>query len=396
MQQPPLERLHRCFASRSDIEDALRPRKLIECQPEHREARTRCRLLTRAARCALVAGSLALAANMASADAPGPNAPPIQVIAIRSDDAEDQADALTAALRNRVRALRGFSLGDGDFALEVLTLGLKCGETPDETCQIKIGNQIHADRFVWGNVKRSKNPKQVVAEVHLWTRGRPSTKTEFTFSDNLTAPGDDGLRRLVDEALNILLERQKAPAAVGSAASPAKSAAPRATPPPSNPPTTTAPDAASDPPEASDSPVPSGSNLRSILGWTGVGVGGAFIAAGVFSVLRVNSIEGEEKVDRYRQGFRPEVNTCDQADAGISSRIAGAATPSEMQSFCSTAGTYQTLELVFFGLGALSAGAGIYLLATDSGAATARSRTYFAVTPPLGRSSGRVDFGFRF
>jgi hypothetical protein len=136
--------------------------------------------------------------------------------------------------------------------------------------------------------------------------------------------------------------------------------------------------------------------MHSTLGWTGVGVGGALIAAGVFSVIRVNAIENDEKVERYRQGFRPEVDSCQQAEADVSSRIAGAATPTEMQDFCSTAGTFQTLEFVFFGLGAISAGAGIYLLATDSSAAATRSRSYFAVTPPLGRSGGRVEFGFRF
>jgi pyruvate/2-oxoglutarate dehydrogenase complex dihydrolipoamide acyltransferase (E2) component len=345
----------------------------------------------------LIAGSLLLATNVALGDAPGPNAPPIQVIAIRSDDAEDQADALTGALRNRVRALRGFSLGDGDYALEVLTLGLKCGETPDESCQIKIGNQIHADRFVWGNVKRSKSAKQVVAELHLWTRGRPSTKTEFAFSDNLTAPGDDSLRRLVDEALNILLERQKAPTAAGSASAPARAPAARpTTPAPSSTPAAATPDPpAATPAVPSNSSDAAGSNLHSALGWTGIGVGGALIAAGVFSVFRVNAIESDPKVERYRQGFRPEVDSCEQAEAGVSS-IAGSATPAEMQDFCSTAGTFKTLEFVFFGLGAISAGAGIYLLATDSGASAARSRSYFAVTPPLGRSGGRVEFGFRF
>jgi hypothetical protein len=338
-----------------------------------------------------------LATNAALADAPSPSAPPIQVIAIRSDDAEDQADALTAALRNRVRALRGFSLGDGDYALEVLTLGLKCGETPDEACQIKIGNQIHADRFVWGNVKRSKSARQVTAELHLWTRGRPSTKTDFAFSDNLTA-GDDGLRRLVDEALSILLERQKAPSPAGSTQpAPRASAARAATPAPSGPPT-----AAPDPPAesaaaAADTAGAAGSSLQNTLGWTGVALGGALVAAGVYSVIRVNSIESEEKVDHYRRGFPADVDSCERAEAGVVSRIAGAATPAEMQDFCSSATTFQALEFVFFGVGALSAGAGIYLLATDSSTSTAaRSRSYFSVTPPFGRSGGRIQVGFRF
>jgi hypothetical protein len=323
-----------------------------------------------------------LGASAARADAPGPSAPPIQVIAVRSDDAEDQADALTAALRNRVRALRGYSLGDGDYALEVLTLGLKCGEVPDEACQAKIGNQIHADRFVWGSVKRSKSAKQVVAELHLWTRGRPSTKTEFTFSDNLTAPGDDGLRRLVDEALGVLLERQKAPAA-GGAAAPAR-AAPKTTPAATNAPAV--PDAPAEGAPAGDDAGPSGSNLHTTLGWTGIGVGSALIAAGIYSVVRVSSIENNDSVERYRQGFHPEVDSCEQAEAGVKSRVPGAASPAEMEA----------LEYVFFGLGAISAGAGVYLLATDSSTTARRSNSYFAVTPPLGRSGGRVEFGFRF
>jgi hypothetical protein len=340
-------------------------------------------------RLALSTGSLLVATTAARADAPGPNAPPIQVIAIRSDDAEDQADALTAALRNRVRALRGFSLGDGDYALEVLTLALKCGETPDETCQIRIGNQIHADRFVWGTVKRSKSSaRQVVAELHLWTRGKPSTMTELAFSDNLTAPGDDSLRRLVDEALNVLLERQKAP----SAPPPTRPAAPR-------PATTTA--AASTPPATEPTPPdappePSSSNWQNTLGWTGVGVGAALVAAGVYSVLRVGAIENEDKVDRYRQGFRPNVDSCSEAEAGVRSNIPGAATPGEMQDFCSAASTFQALQFVFFGLGAISAGAGIYLLATDSSPATSQRKTFFAATPPIGRAPGRVEFGFHF
>lgn len=378
MTSSPFGRRNERFVNEPVVEGALRPFWLISSA---RRA---------AVRGAMVACAITLATSAARADAPGPNALPIQVIAVRSDDAEDQADALTAALRNRVRALRGYSLGDGDYALEVLTLGLKCGEVPDEACQSKIGNQIHADRFVWGSVKRSKSARQVVAELHLWTRGRPSTKTEFTFSDNLTAPGDDGLRRLVDEALGVLLERQKPPAA-------ATAAAPRSSAPKAPAATTAAPDP---PAEGSGADgaggESSGSNLHSTLGWTGIGVGTAFIAAGIYSVVRVSEIQNDDSVERYRQGFHSDVDSCAQAEAGVNSPIAGAATPTEMQDFCSTAKTFQALEFVFFGLGAITAGAGIYFLATDSNATAARSKPYFAVTPPVGRSGGRVQFGFRF
>src|SRR6185369_12629318 len=131
-------------------------------------------------------------------DPPGPGVLPLQVISIQSDDADDQADALTAALRSRVRALHGFSLADGDYALEVLTLGFKCGEIPDEPCQAKIGDHIHADRYIWGTLKRSKTSRQVTADLRLWTRGAAAARTQLTFSDNLTAPGDEALKRLVE------------------------------------------------------------------------------------------------------------------------------------------------------------------------------------------------------
>src|SRR5262245_58063188 len=92
----------------------------------------------------LLGGCLFLSAT-AHAEPPGPGVLPVQVIAIQSDGADDQAEALTAAIRSRVRGIRGYSLHESDFALEVLTLGFKCGEVPDESCQAKIGDHIHAD-----------------------------------------------------------------------------------------------------------------------------------------------------------------------------------------------------------------------------------------------------------
>src|SRR5207237_1908433 len=90
----------------------------------------------------LLGGAVLLSAISVRAEPPGPGVLPVQVIAIQTDEAEDQAEALTAAIRSRVRALRGYSLYESDFALEVLTLSLKCGEVPDEPCQTKIADQI--------------------------------------------------------------------------------------------------------------------------------------------------------------------------------------------------------------------------------------------------------------
>src|SRR5678815_1651458 len=95
----------------------------------------------------LLGGGLVSFGSAARAEPPGPGVLPVDVIAIHSDEVDEQAEALTATIRSRVRALRGFSLHESDYALEVLTLGLKCGEVPDDPCQAKIADQIRADRY---------------------------------------------------------------------------------------------------------------------------------------------------------------------------------------------------------------------------------------------------------
>jgi hypothetical protein len=312
------------------------------------------------------------------------------VIAIQSDGADDQAEALTAAIRSRVRTIRGFSLHDSDYALEVLTLGFKCGEVPDESCQAKIGDHIHADRYIWGTIKRSKAQRQVTAELRLWARGVPTAKTQLTFSDNLTAPGDEALKRLVEDALGKILEPPK------SAPPPAApvSSAPRVA--PVVPAIATAGARAdSAPPASADIPEEASSDGRRTTGWAAVGLGGVLLAAGVYSIVRVHAIDNDDRVELYRQGFHSGVDVCDQARAGVEAKVSGAATASQMKDFCSSATTFQTLQYIFFGLGAVSAGAGIYLLASDKTPAPP-STVRLRVSPSIGRSGGRLDLSLSF
>jgi hypothetical protein len=303
------------------------------------------------------------------------------VIAVQSEGVDDQAEALTSAIRSRVRAMRGYSLVDSDFALEVLTLGFKCGEVPDEACQAKIGDHIHADRYVWGVVKRSKAPRQVTADLHLWTRGRPTARTQLTFSDNLTAPGDEALKRLVEDGLGKLLEAPKPPSTPVSAIVQTK-------------PTVESRVMNDNAPPAIDVTEETPSSGRSTTAWASVGLGGVLLGAGIYSVVRLHAIDTDPRVDLYRQGFHQGEDVCDKASAGVESRVAGAATPAQMQDFCSSAKTFQTLQYIFFGVGAVSAGAGIFLLATDKGGGTSSAR--LRVLPSVGPSSGRVDVRYSF
>jgi len=338
----------------------------------------------------LLGGGLVLFGSAARAEPPGPGVLPVDVIAIHSDEVDEQAEALTATIRSRVRALRGFSLHESDYALEVLMLGLKCGDVPDDPCQAKIAGQIHADRYIWGAVRRSKTHRQVIADLQLWTRGRPSTRTQLTFSDNLTAPGDDALKRLVEDALGKLIEEPK------SAGSTTASSAPRPTP-------LVSADIARSVGSSNESHASLSADLpeeatpgdgRRTAGWAGIGLGSVFVAAGIYSIVRVQAIDADQRVQLYRQGFRAGVDVCDEARAGVDSKMMGAATPTQMKDFCSSATTFQALQYVFFGLGAVSAGAGIYLLATDKRTTAATSR--LDVLPSVGHSSARLDVRLSF
>ena len=121
----------------------------------------------------------------------------VHVIALDSDDpSEDQADALTAALRQRVRTAPTLQLAESNQSLATLLPALKCPSRPDSACLQRIGDQLKTDRFFWGNVVKASLPHQVTAEVHLWTRGKPEQVAKETYSDNLKDQNDDALKKV--------------------------------------------------------------------------------------------------------------------------------------------------------------------------------------------------------
>jgi hypothetical protein len=385
-----------------------------------------------------------LVAPAVHADPPSAGAPPVNVVAIRSYDTDDQAEALTVALRSRVRALHGWSLGEGDHSLEILTLGLKCNDVPDQACQAKIAKQIGTDRYIWGTMHKAPG-RQVSADLHLWARNRPSAATQVTYSDNLTVPGDDALRRIVDEALGKLLGRGETGTVVirsksaeagdvyvdGSPSGAMRLGEMRLDLAPGThqvelrsgggaqtgtvnvrpgvsielvlAPTGGAETVGA---AATETTVASRPNYGAsrVMGWAALGMGAVLVGGGVYSLVRVRQIDSDDGFERYRQGFRPDQDVCDEARAGVSSSVSGAASPTEASSLCNEASTFQVLQYVFFGLGAVSTGAGIYLLVRDPGpgasaaaaAHVAQAPPRWRVTPQVGRSTAGLRLQWAF
>src|SRR6516164_8095028 len=90
------------------------------------------------------------ASSPARAEPPNGRATPVYILTLWTDDSDDQADALTQALRSRVRQASGWSLLETNQSFETLSIALKCPSKPDPPCLQRIGDQLHADHYVWG------------------------------------------------------------------------------------------------------------------------------------------------------------------------------------------------------------------------------------------------------
>src|ERR1700679_3939873 len=102
--------------------------------------------VSRLAQLFVLLGTLVLWSRPARAQLARPQG--IHVLDIDSDDADDQAEALTGALRSRVRAAPGWLLLDATQSLSMLTAALRCPQHPDAACLQRIGDQLKSDRFL--------------------------------------------------------------------------------------------------------------------------------------------------------------------------------------------------------------------------------------------------------
>jgi len=135
----------------------------------------------------LVIAAGAIRSSPARAADAGPNALPVYVLSIRTDDSDDQADALTHALRALVRASPHWSLMETNQSFETLSIALRCPPRADAPCLQRIGDQLRADQFVWGTMTK-QTAGLVAADIHLWTRGQPPTDASRSYAESLTDP----------------------------------------------------------------------------------------------------------------------------------------------------------------------------------------------------------------
>jgi hypothetical protein len=152
--------------------------------------------MTRAIAFALVLlGASNLLARPAGAEPPNSRATPVYVLSIWTNDSDDQAEALTQQLRSRVRQASGWSLLETTQSFETLAIALRCPPTPNQPCLDRIGEQLHADHYVWGTMAKEK-AGEVSADIRMWSRGKPAVEASESYSENLKDPSDDALRAI--------------------------------------------------------------------------------------------------------------------------------------------------------------------------------------------------------
>lgn len=148
--------------------------------------------------------SLFVLPRMAHADQPGPHTVPVAVLTFDSEDAPDQADAITGALRSRIRAAQGWSLIETTQSLGMMTTALRCSTRPSEECQAKISDQIKSERFIYGYVSKGPTPGAVTTEVHFYQKGKEDTVIKETYAENLKDANDDTLGKIAGRIIERL------------------------------------------------------------------------------------------------------------------------------------------------------------------------------------------------
>ena len=334
---------------------------------------------------------------------------PIYVLAIDSDDADEQADALTAALRSHVRNTPGWSLHEATQSLGMLTAAFQCPQHPDQACLDRIGDKLKADQFVWGVMAKAPG-HQVITEVHLWSRGKADRVARDTYSDNMKDSNDDSLKKVagrlltqilgatggslavhvstdagtvtVDGTAKTELDHGRATLTLAAGTHTIEVQSPGFV--------TTRKDVTIDPStnsllEVQLAPVASAAvetaphkpiPVQAIAGWSAVGVGAALVITGVgFGVGWLGDVSD---LNNARQN-----NYLTGSNVPVTDPCASTVSTPETARGCNAVNSAHTAligEVVTLSLGAVIAGVGVYLLATDHPAHAASS------APPPGKT----------
>jgi len=325
----------------------------------------------------------------------GSGALPVAVVAVKSDFALDQAEALTQALRKAVRDSEGWSLGEATQSLEFLAVKMNCPEPIDAACEARIADVIKADRYLWCVIQfTDKSEQSVSGTLNFFVRGKGTNSVPIEYSANLTDPNDDALiaiaRKAVEDATGgtpkgaltlstggvagqLFVDDKplgalpaeggtfqldagrhrivvKAPGYADAETSVVVQ------------PATTVEASLTMVEAEDDTPL----DLRMIFGISAMVVGAGAGAVGLWQALEVNSIESDGTWEAVKANVPENLDMCTVANDGTVIANVNPADYGTIKDQCSRADTAEVLQAIMFPLAAVSAGVGAYLLGTSS------------------------------
>jgi len=359
-----------------------------------------------------------LAAPVVQAQTAPPRPSPFE---LRHGDAPDAARVISTMLREELGAANR-----PPMYLDPLLAQLRCPQIPDTACTRRVAETVNAEDFVWGQVYRA-GPGMIGVELHLSSKRQPERVLTVVWPETLTA---EALRARVRQAVADLtwqrgmgdvrvfagtvngevfadgasvgkiLEgdaRVRLPA--GTHRIEVRASGFRITPQT----VTVKPNGTAEvtlAAEQIDGPRTQGSDgayWRKGVGYGAIFLGAGFLGLGYYSTRQVSEVNDDPGFVKYRASVTGQGDVCDVAASGQESKIAGSATPGEVTDMCDRASTYEVMQFVFYGLGLVSAGTGIYLLATDPGDGQKSKSTGLTVMPrSFGRSSAGIGASFAF
>lgn len=359
----------------------------------------------------------ALTAPAALAQTAPPKPSPFE---LRPGDAPDAARVISAMLREELGAS-----GRPPMYLDPLLARLRCPQTPDTDCSKRVAEAVNAEDFVWGQVHRA-GPGMIGIELHLSSKRQPERVLTAAWPETLTA---EALRARIRQAVaDLTWQRGLGDLRIfagtvngdvfadGSAAGKILEGDARVRLPAgthrievrapgfriTSQTVTVKPNGTTEvtlSAEQLDGPKPHGDGAywRKGVGYGSIFLGAAFLGLGYYSTHQVSEVNDDPGFVKYKASVAGPGDVCDAAANGQQSNIAGASTPGEVTDMCDRASTYEVIQFVFYGLGVLSVGSGIYLLATEPSASQPSKSTGLTVMPrSFGRNSAGVGASLSF
>jgi hypothetical protein len=129
----------------------------------------------------------------------------IEILSLSSNDAVEEAAALTDAFKHALIGAPGVVDHGKSHALEAIALQVGCDDAMAAACAPKIAAEIKWDKFIYGTVKKTP-PNKITATLHYYNAGQMKTVAKTYDAGPLAKDGTSPeLKKIATEALYAML-----------------------------------------------------------------------------------------------------------------------------------------------------------------------------------------------